>query len=202
MKQEIIITAIGASIPLLIFYLGYLIKRRQDKIEGKHRNRIQFELEAKFFGPQKGHYIAEITMLLSNEGLVRKEIHELPLRIKGIKREKEIGQFEADNYPAEFIADFPEDLVKANVLKRKVKGNEKNKDEIKSDGKNNKEKKKKKDAWLVEPGIVQQFTYVVRIPEDIRFILVRSSFEYHENSTHSAQKVFELKLNEFKKIDK
>lgn len=61
MKQDIIITAIGASIPLLIFYLGYLIKRRQDKIEGKHRNRIQFELEAISFGQQKGNYVTEFT---------------------------------------------------------------------------------------------------------------------------------------------
>lgn len=50
-----------------------------------------------------------------------------------------------------------------------------------------------KKEWFAEPRIVQKFSYVARIPEEIRFILVRSSFKYHEDSTHSAQKVFELK---------
>ncbi len=96
--QNIIITVIGASIPILIFYFGYRIDRRrikekeeklekQKEIERKHSNRIQFELGVMFFGPQKGHYITEITILLQNQGLVRKEINELLLSIRGIKKE-------------------------------------------------------------------------------------------------------------------
>ncbi|MDR8392227.1 hypothetical protein NC796_13825 [Aliifodinibius sp. S!AR15-10] len=77
------------------------------------------------------------------------------------------------------IAGFPEEIVKTNVLEKKVKENDKEGYE--------------KREWFVEPGIVQKFSYVTRIPEDIRFILVRSGFNYHESSTHSTQKVFELK---------
>lgn len=187
--QDIIRTAIGASIPLFIFYFGYLIKRLQDKKEGKHRSRIQFELEAKFFGPQKGYYIAEIIMVLNNEGLVRNKINELLLSIRGIEQDTKIGLFKNEDYP-ESIADFPKELVKNNVLKKKGEENEKKKD----DKKENIQKKGKE--WFVEPRVVQRFTYVARIPEDIRFILVRSSFKYHEKAEHSAQKVFELRACE------
>ena len=54
---DIIEIAVGASIPILVLLFGYLIKRMQDRKEGKHINRIQFELDAISFGPQKGHYI-------------------------------------------------------------------------------------------------------------------------------------------------
>ncbi len=175
--QDILNTAIGASIPVLIFYWGYLIKRRQDKIEGKHRNRIQFELEANSFGPQNGHFIVEINIVLANEGLVRNKLEELLLTIKGIDVNKNIGLFQNIDFPIN-IAEFPEKIVKTNVLK-KVGNSEKKKGD---------DKKK----WFVEPGVVQRFTYVARIPEHIRFILVRSGFKYHETSRHSAQKVFEL----------
>lgn len=186
-SQGIITTAIGASIPILIFYLGYLIKRRQDRKEGKHRNRIQFELEAISFGPQKGYYIVEVTMLLLNEGLVRNKINELLLIIKGIEESEDIGLFMnkkdlklVDKRDIKSIANFPKEIVKTNVLKKKGEENE----------------TKKEKEWFVEPGVVQRFTYVARIPENIRFILVRSKFKYHEKSEHSAQKVFELRACE------
>jgi len=174
---EILNTAIGASIPVLIFYWGYLIKRRQDKIEGKHRNRVQFELEANSFGPQNGHFVVEINMVLANEGLVRNKLEELFLTIKGIRINKDIGLFQNLDFPIN-IAEFPEKIVKTNVL-NSVDGGEIKKGE---------DKKK----WFVEPGIIQRFTYVVRIPEHIRFILVRSHFKYHEKSKHNVQKMFEL----------
>jgi len=253
--QDIIKTAIGASIPILIFYLGYLIKRRQDKIEGKHRNRIQFELEATSFGPQKGHYITAIKILMQNQGLVRKEINELQLSIRGIEKNKEIGLFKKEdqkpkeikkksivdssnklvntkllasnsnkndnmdkktkkesvaNFPIKLvntnvltrksnkkenaeketkkksIADFLIKLVKTKLLAKKVSENEKKKDK-------SKKTKKKKEVWFIEPGVAQKFTYVARIPENIRFVLVGSSFEYRKGLDHTAQKVFEIK---------
>ena len=55
--QDIIKTAITASIPSVILYVGYRIERRQNRMEGKHRTRIQFELEAISFGPQNKYNI-------------------------------------------------------------------------------------------------------------------------------------------------
>ena len=148
-------------------------------MEGKHRTRIQFELEAFFFGPQEGFYVAEITMLLHNKGLVRNTIKELPLSIRGIKQNATISLFKDIEHPVS-IADFPIEFVHTNVLKRKIEERE-----TKNEGEKEKE-------WFVEPGVAQRFTYIARIPEDIRFILVRSSIKYHNNSEHTAQKVFEI----------
>lgn len=207
----IINTAIAATIPILILYFGHLLDKRkreeeeakqkellekeearqkelkaekeaklaeQNKIERIHADRIQFELAAHYFGPQNGHYIVEIIMVLTNKGLVRKKLEDLLLTIKGIEAKTNIELFLNLKYPIN-IADFPKPLVKTNVLEKKVK-------EV------DKEEYKKKE-WFIEPGIVQRFSYVSRIPDSIRFILVRSNFKYHETSTHSAQKVFELK---------
>lgn len=195
----IINTAIAATIPLLILYFGHRLDKRKreeleakqkelkakeeakqaelDKIERIHADRIQFELAAHFFGPQNGYYIVEIIMVLTNKGLVRKKLNELLITIKGIEKNTDIGLFLDLKSPIN-IADFPVEIVKANVLEKKVN--------------KNKDKEDEKKEWFVEPGIVQEFTYVARIPENIRFILVRSRFKYHENSEHSAQRMFEL----------
>lgn len=183
---DIIKTAIGASIPILLFYLGYLIKRRQDTREGKHRNRIQFELEQMVFGPQKGFYMVEISMLLHNQGLVRTKLNGLFLTVKGIEQDTEIVLFKDLKTPVS-MAHFPIDIISTNVLEKKYAKNEEKPPE---------ETTKKKE-WFVEPGIAQRFSYVARIPETVRFILVRSSFKYHKNSEHSVQKVFELKAKEY-----
>lgn len=204
---DIINTAIAATIPLLILYFGHrLDKRKREELDAKqkelqakedakqaeqnkilriHADHIQFELAAHYFGPQNGYYIVEIIMVLTNKGLVRKKLNELLLTIKGIEENTDIGVFLDLKYPIN-VADFPKPIVKTNVLEKKIR----------EDDKEEYEKKE----WFVEPGIVQKFSYVARIPEDIRFILVRSRFKYHKNSKHSAQKVFDLKLNESKSI--
>ncbi len=186
---EIINIVIAATIPLLIFYFGHRLDKRkreeqeakqaeQDKIERKHKSRIQFELTAIFMGPQAGHYLAEVTMILHNKGLVRNVIDNLNLKVLGIKQDAKITLLERDDQqqikdlknvqkPIDQKAKFPETFVDKKMLKNKG-------------------------SFFVEPGIVQQFTYVARIPEDIRFILVRSKFKYHEKSEHTAQKVYEV----------
>lgn len=172
----------SAAIPLVLFYFGYRFERNQNRKEGKHRTRIQFELEAVFFGPQEGFYVAEVTMLLHNKGLVRNIVKSLNLEILGIKAGAEINEFEKKSelkvhglkkafdmteFQKKSIAEFPVDIVKTSIRHEKGK-------------------------FFVEPSITQQFTHVARVQEDIRFILVRSSFKYHNNSEHTAQKVFEV----------
>ncbi len=187
--HEIINTAIAATIPLLILYFGHRLDKRkreeqeakeaeQNNIERKHIARIQFELAAVFRGPQAGHYIAEVTMILHNKGLVRNVIDKLQLKVLGIKQDAKIELLERedqeqavegkdDQLIIETVAKFPETFVDTNMLENKG-------------------------SFFVEPGVAQQFTYVARIPEDIRFILVRSKFYYHEKSEHTAQKVFDV----------
>jgi hypothetical protein len=139
MKEiEIINTAIAATIPLLILFFGHrLDKRKREEQEAKQNelkakkeakkaeqnkrllaDRIQFELAAHYFGPQNGYYIVEIIMVLTNKGLARKKLNELLLTIKGIEANTNIGLFLNLESPIN-IAEFPETLVKTNVLVKK-----------------------------------------------------------------------------------
>jgi hypothetical protein len=128
-------------------------------------------------------------MILDNQGLVRIEFSKLFLTVKGIEKDTEIGLFENMGNPIS-IANFPENFVKTNVLKKVSNKNVGM--QITENSNNDGQSKGKVKKWFVEPGIVQKFTYVLRIPENIRFILVRSSFDYQKNSEHSVQKVFEI----------
>lgn len=134
-------------------------------IERKHKARIQLHLEATCFAAQQGYYIVEVIMVVNNIGLVRQVVETLDLKILGIKQGANIElRIRQGTHSA---VNFTEQFVDTNMLANKGK-------------------------FFIEPGVVQQFSYVVRVPESIRLILVKSSFKYHKNSTHSAQKVFEL----------
>lgn len=183
MNLETINTLIAATIPLLIIYVGYRLERRhksdqeakqkeQDTLERKHKDRIQFELDGKVFGPQKGTYIAEITVILHNKGLIRNVVNELHLNVRGIEDGTDIELFRNGEQQGNIDAliKFPVRIIDADML----------------------QKRNEKDGFFVEPGVIQKFTYVARIPDNFRFILVRSGFKYHEKSKHSVQKVFEL----------
>ena len=236
LDEETINIIIAAVIPL---FIGYLIERRYNIIERRHYVRIQFELEAKLFGPQKGNYIAELTVILNNKGLVRHKIDALHLEVLGIEHEKEIEVFKKEiesikkKAVLNSVASFLDKILKTNMVQNKEKKIEdderKNLDEkvnspdkiLKTNILQNKEKKigkntdekanfpdeivksnmlKNKGTFFVEPRVVQRFSYVTIIPEETRFILVRSSFEYHKKSKHSAQKMFEIKSHENKKV--
>lgn len=177
---EIIKIALGASIPLLVFYFGKRWEQRQHEIERRHKLRIQFELEAEFFGPQRGYYVTEISMILNNHGHVRTKLNELLLTVKGIEADSTISLL-GEKGPPISMADFPSLFVNTNVLIKL--------EDLLNPPENGQLNTKE---WFVEPGISQRFSYIVRIPESISFILVRSKFKYHFNSEHSAQKVFEV----------
>jgi hypothetical protein len=183
MNLETIDTLIAATIPLLILYIGYRIDRRlksdqeakqkeQDTIERKHNARIQFELDGKVFGPQKGIFIAELTVILHNKGLIRNFVNDLHLNVRGIENDSNIELFKEKDQKGNIdsLIKFPIKIIDTDML----------------------QKRNEKDGFFVEPGVLQKFTYVASIPDNIRFILVRSNFKYHEKSKHSVQKVFEL----------
>jgi len=134
-------------------------------IERKHKTRIQFHLEANCFAAQQGYYIVEVVMIINNKGLVRHVIDTLDLKVFGIKQGQNIELRKKEGIDS--AVNFPEAFIDKDILKNKGK-------------------------FFIEPSVVQQITYIARIPENIRLILVKSSFKYHQNSTHSVQKVFEL----------
>jgi hypothetical protein len=172
MDIEHIKLIVSASIPVALFYFGYRFERNQNRKERRHESRIQFELEANFFGPQKGHHLVELVVVLHNKGMVRNVIDELKFKVLGIEKGAVIQLRSNKMNPKklELMANFPTELLATDIL----------------------QKKNEEDAFFVEPGVLQKFTYIARIPEKIRFILVMASFKYHNKSEHSAKRVFEL----------
>jgi len=210
--------------PVVILCVGYLITRRQNKIERKHEARIQFEVaEARILGPQAGFYVVELSVTLHNKGFIRPVIQVLNLKVRGIERNENITLLKQDGTPkpANSIAKFPEELVNTNMLKAlKTKEKESGSKEQKTEdsvepeakqlassvGKVFKKilqviKKPKTISYFIEPGVEQRVSYVARIPENIRYILVRAKFKYHKNSKHSAQKIFDLNPMEISLAD-
>ncbi len=100
---DIINTVISGSIPLIILFFGYRIEQQRKKknkqenndinrIERKYEPHVQFE-----FGLQNGHYVAEVSMLLHNKGLVRTVIKDQHLKFLGIQKNTEIKLSENEN---------------------------------------------------------------------------------------------------------
>lgn len=184
MELDTINTLIAATIPLIILFIGYRLERQhknnkeakqkeQDILERKHKARIQYELDGRIFGPHMGRYIAEISVILHNKGLIRNIINELHLTVRTIDKDAEPGLFIPNEQKGNInlTTKFPNKIIDTDMLW----------------------KKNENDGFFVEPGIEQRFTYIASIPENTRFILVRSSFRYHEKSKHSVQRVFDLK---------
>lgn len=179
---NVINTFANIAIPILILFGGYLLNRRRQIMERADKHRIQLDIEADTFGPQQGNYLVELVVTLDNKGMTRMEIDNINLEVLGICNGENINlldESDEDNQK-KLKAEFPKILVKANMLQP----NENNISGVK--------KEISKVKYFVEPSVNQRFSYVVRIPEVIRFILFRVSFKYQKNSEHSAQRVFEL----------
>src|SRR5216683_2437621 len=139
--------------------------------ERTHTPRVAFDVEGRFLCPQDGFYLAEFIMTVKNEGLVKHAFTEIALRIRGIRKDTALKLWDDTER-----VEFPEVVVDdADVMYKKKYG-----------------------SIFVEPGVTQKLTFVARISTDIRFILVRSQFQYDSHHTHSAEKVFEVRprLNE------
>ena len=188
---NLINTLIGATIPLVIVYLGIRLERQRNRIERKHEYRMQFDLECKVLGPQAGHYILDISAILHNKGLVRLVIDSLRLKIRGIEQEQNIELFEeySDEGAKNLIAEFPAELVNANMLQAL---------KIENESKNINSENQMEKGYFVEPGVEQRFSYIARIPERISFVLIRAQFEYDRKqnskrlSEHTAQIVLQI----------
>ena len=189
--MESLTIIISLVTPLVVTFFGYLLnrhlssieqKREEERIEleGRHKYRIQFNMEANFTGVQKKYCIAEFLILMENQGFTRFEFDEIRLKVQGIHADAEIELFQK-NYSTKHvdsIVKFPHDLIRTNMLAR-----------LKKDQKDESEKV----IHFIEPGVIQRFTYVAAIPKDTRFILVTASFYYHEKAEHTMKRVFAVK---------
>ncbi len=181
---ETIKTLIPLVTPFVIVLLTFYLKHVYDKKERRYALRIEFSLDAKNIGVQKGFYLVEFITTINNKSLIQKKFTAITLRIRGIKKEKDIELWTAivkdrKEEPRKVKTkriNFPEKILKESIIPPQ---------------------------WnyiFVEPGVKQEITYTTRIPEDISFILATVEFHYDATTPHSAEKMFALQTPRSKNL--
>ena len=134
--------------------------------ESGHSPKVAFEIEGQFFDTQTDCYLAEFSMSVKNEGLVKHRFTEITLRVRGIRSGAPVtlwGDTQRVEFPERILDD-------ADVMYKKKYG-----------------------SIFVEPGVTQKLTFVAKIPSDIRFVLARAQFQYDSDHSHSTERLFELR---------
>lgn len=135
------------------------------KIERVHSPQIEFDLSARFFGPEKDEYLLEIRLNLTNSGLVQQKLWDPKLRILGIRKGVSLHFRAKDPYRME----FPEKVLPLrDILPREY------------------------NFFFVEPGVHQDISYVTKVSSSIGYVLVYSEFHYNPATPHTAERLFEV----------
>lgn len=129
--------------------------------------RVEFDLDCKFWGPQHNYYLTSFTVIASNKGNVEHRFNEIRIRVLGIKDDQPLTEFA--KYPP--MTNFPVTIMKeVNIIPPEY------------------------GYFFVRPGVKQSMNYVANIPGNIRFIIVRATFQYQSTGDiHTTEKVFEVK---------
>lgn len=136
------------------------------KVEGKHKPRVEFDVEANVIGMQNGAYAIEFVVLANNKGARTRSFEQITLTVRGVSFESELSDWDG-NEPRLF---FPKKLIdKAELVYKKNYG-----------------------SIFVEPGVNQKITYFSKIPDSISLISVRAHFSYDDKKTHSAERMFKV----------
>jgi len=199
--MEIIQLILSTLTPIVIVFLGYLLnrrlklmereseQRRQQELETKererndlerlHKYRLEFSLDARVAGRQKGYYLVEFTATINNKSRLKKDFTAIRLRIRGLEKETAIQLWRArrKNPQTGEVEEqqtnriyFPVTVCDENILPP---------------------------FWeniFVEPGVKQLITFSTSIPENISYILATAGFYYtNVPKPHTAEKMFALK---------
>jgi hypothetical protein len=132
--------------------------------------RCSFTLDVRFIGIQDGRLILEVVATLQNQGLVRHRCSDFTFNIRYLLPDDKI---ESGDKKINHQTRFPHSTKDDEKLEHK---------------------KLVPFRPFIDPGVVQNFTYVSSVPASATFILVYSEFDYvgTDSATHSAQKVFRV----------
>lgn len=142
------------------------IQEMRDQLERRHEPHIEFTIDCNFFGPQQGKLIAEFIISANNKSLVRHQFKNIFLRVRGIKKDA----------PLELLEKYPNRLQFDELIFKEPDIKPGNWDFI-----------------FVEPGVIQQISFITRIDEDYRFLLAHAEFYYDRFTPHSIERMFEVR---------
>ena len=132
--------------------------------EGKHEQRIEFEIEIKDLGIHGGDRIIEIAVIAENKGLVEHTVSELTLTVRGIDKTdqlKNINGFESR-------LGFEHKLAKTQIVPDN-------------------------DYFFIRPKVIQRFPLVISVTKSITHINVKAHSIYKTTKEfHTTERAFAL----------
>lgn len=166
--------------PLVVAVVGGWYNYRLYRIERRHKQRIEFTVDATFHRREDGPYLAEFLMDVHNRGNVRQEFTAVRLRVRGLKggdpaafwdesgrsRAAEDGSRRSETPPEERKRlEFPHEILDVDVLPNRV---------------------------FIEPGVNQRITYVTVVEETYEYVLANAEFSYESPRLvpHTAERMF------------
>jgi hypothetical protein len=183
---EIAKIIISLLTPLAVLILGYLFNRRLkraeienqkqselqkeekqrflDEIERKHSPHIEFSIDSKFFGPEKGWFIVEFNIQAKNASIVRHQFNKIDLRVRGI-RKGEMPELWKDHGER---LEFKHKVFQTDIIPEAF------------------------NYIFVEPGVTQQISFVSRIPDDFGYISAWAQFHYDKYTPHTIERMFKI----------
>jgi hypothetical protein len=96
------------STQLLILLISAVWAFFRFQKEGPLHPRIEFDINCRFFGPQKNSYLASFIISANNKGNVEHRFSEIRLKVRGIKTDDLLEEFK--EYPP--MVNFPMGIMK------------------------------------------------------------------------------------------
>ncbi len=153
---------------------GIWVYRRYIRQQERYPN-INFTADINVIGKQRGYWIVELLALIENKGKAQHKMEDFDFDVYGIREDDQVD----DDEKFGGQVTFAHEIKKGTFLPKKWK------------------------YFFVDPGTSAKYSFLARIPEDISFVVLHSSFKYHDrnNSGHTAEKTIFLKETEAEKID-
>jgi len=160
-QEQIIFEFIKIALALIAAFFAYFRFFR----EGKHKQRIQFDIDCYNLGIVGKERIIEIGCIAENKGNVEQRFDDIRVVVRGLDKACDLNEMEG-HAPR---LSFPKELSKASLISPKWK------------------------YYFVRPHVTQRFPLVIKLPQSISHILIRSTFRYNNtDDVHLAERAFSL----------
>lgn len=153
---------------LSFFVGGIWVYLRFIRQQEKYPN-INFIADLNVIGLQNGFWIIELIALLENKGKAQHKFNKFKFDLNGLKAVDSIDV--NDNFGGQ--VDFKHQIADGSFLPEQY------------------------DFFFIDPGTAAKYSHIVRVPEDISFLLYHAYFNYADRRgyRHAAEKTVQLKLS-------
>lgn len=126
---------------------------------------VSFSVDINLVGRQGGYWITELQAWIENKGKVRHEITDFQFDLFALRPSDEVGL----NPEIGNQVFFPHEVAKGSWIPKTWR------------------------STFIDPGVKTHYSHMVRVPEDVSFIIMHAWFAYPgTNDSHSAEKTIAI----------